>query len=68
MCLDPNFVGHSGQCALNAPIGNGSRSARRGQQAAVSAEVPGEEPQRAVCLECRDLAVLAGIGVQRLLG
>ena len=34
----------------------------------VSAEVPGEEPQRAVHLEGRDLHVPAGVGVQRLLG
>src|SRR5215469_15324483 len=34
----------------------------------VSAEVPGEEPQRAVQFEGRDLPVLAGVGVQRLLG
>jgi hypothetical protein len=63
-----NSVGHAGQCALNAAIGNGSRSARRGLQAAVSAEVPGEEPQRGVQLECRDFPVLAWVGVQRLLG
>ena len=31
-------------------------------------QVPGEEPQRAVQLEGRELAVLAGVGVQRLLG
>ncbi|MEU6076754.1 class I SAM-dependent methyltransferase [Micromonospora sp. NPDC047074] len=30
--------------AANAPIGNGSRPARSGPQAVVSAEVPGEEP------------------------
>jgi hypothetical protein len=52
-----NFVGHSGQVR-----------AERGLQAAVSAEVPGEEPQCAVYLECRDIPVLAGVGVQRLLG
>jgi hypothetical protein len=31
-------------------------------------EVPGEEPQRGVQLECRDFPVLARVGVQRLLG
>src|SRR5450755_2287802 len=41
--------------------------ARRGLQAAVLAEVPGEEPQRAVQLECRDFPVFAWVGVQRLL-
>nr|WP_159053082.1 hypothetical protein [Streptomyces regalis] len=54
-----------------------SPSGRRGGQfglfhpcddlAAVSAKVPGEESERAVYLECRDLTVLAGVGVQRLL-
>jgi len=34
----------------------------------VSAEVPGEEPQCAIYLECRDRPVLAEVGVQRLLG
>ena len=56
-CPNLNFVGHSGQVR-----------AERGLQAAVSAEVPGEEPQCAVYLECRDIPVLAGVGVQRLLG
>ena len=63
-----NPVGRAGQCVLNAPIGNGSRSARRGRQAAVSAQVPGEEAQRVLRLERRDVPVLAGVGVQRLLG
>ena len=56
------------ECALSAAIGNGSRSPRRGLRAAVLAEVPGEEPQRGVQLECRDFPVLAWVGVQRLLG
>jgi hypothetical protein len=34
----------------------------------VSAEVPGEEAERAVSLEGRNLPVLARVGVQRLLG
>jgi hypothetical protein len=38
-------------------------------RAAVSAEVPGEEPQRAVRLERRQrICVPAGVGMQRLLG
>ncbi|MEV0971360.1 transposase [Microtetraspora glauca] len=60
-------VGHADQSALNAPIGNGSRSARRERQSLVSAQMPGEEPQRTVGLEGRHIPVLAGIGVQRLL-
>ena len=40
---------------------------RLAHQATVSAEVPGEEPQGAVQLEGRDLPVLAGVSVQRLL-
>jgi hypothetical protein len=67
-CPNLNLVGHSGQCTLNAQIRNGSRSARRGVQAAVSAEVAGEEPKCAIYLECRDRPVLAEVGVQRLLG
>ena len=32
--VDPANLNHVSQCVLNAPIGNGSRSARRGRQAA----------------------------------
>ena len=57
---------YAGQCALNALIGRNPISASR--TTVVSAQVRGEEPQRAVQLEHRDLGVLAGVGVQRLLG
>ena len=48
---DLDSIGHVGLYALNGPTGNGSRSARRGLRGVLLAEVPGEEPQRAVHLE-----------------
>jgi hypothetical protein len=48
---DLDSVGHAGQLALNAPARIGSRPARRGLRGVLLAEVPGEEPQRAVYFE-----------------
>jgi len=44
----------------------GMRNLQEGRHGLVSAQVSGEEAQRVLRLEDRDVAVLAGVGMQRL--
>src|SRR6266702_120785 len=52
---------------LEALHGERAGPARRELQGSGPTKVPGEEPQRAVRLERRQVSVLAGVGMQRLL-
>ena len=68
MGVNLEIGGFAGQPCLAAGSQRKIRHHRRRTTGAVSAEVAGEEPQRAVQFEGREVPVLAGMGVQRLLG